>query len=304
MSYIPAAADELTKGQKRWGRIRAWIDQRGNGLRQHITDNMIQYVILCLFVLFIIVALAPRMFVSIYPGELGVLYSRFQGGTVTDHVYSEGFHVIAPWDTMTKYNVRVQEVACDVPILSKEGLQVKMNVSIRFYPEKTLLGFLHSDVGPDYVDRIVKPEVIANLRAVAAGYPIEELYSSVTPFERAVNESLERVARKYIVLDAVAVKSIDLPAKVQEAIEEKLSVAQRVATYQYKLELETLEARRKQTEASGIRRYNETINSSLNANVLKWEGINATKALANSPNTKTVILGNGSKELPVILGKD
>ena len=48
----------------------------------------------------ILVFLWPRIFVSVYAGELGVLYSRFFGGTILDRVYQEGLHFITPWDTL------------------------------------------------------------------------------------------------------------------------------------------------------------------------------------------------------------
>jgi len=35
---------------------------------------------------------------------------------------------------------------------------------------------------------------------------------------------------------------------------------------------------------------------------LKWKGIEATQEIAESPNTKVVIIGNSSGDLPIILG--
>ena len=37
------------------------------------------------------------------------------------------------------------------------------------------------------------------------------------------------------------------------------------------------------------------------AELLKWKGIEATERLADSPNSKLVIMGNGKDQLPVIL---
>jgi regulator of protease activity HflC (stomatin/prohibitin superfamily) len=37
-------------------------------------------------------------------------------------------------------------------------------------------------------------------------------------------------------------------------------------------------------------------------NLLKWKGIEATRDLANSSNSKVVIIGSGKEGLPVILG--
>ena len=52
------------------------------------------------------------------------------------------------------------------------------------------------------------------------------------------------------------------------------------------------------------KKANEIINSSLTGNLLKMRGIEATSALANSPNSKVVIIGNSKDGLPIILGGD
>lgn len=280
-----------------------WFSGGIERIRRHFGDNTVPYLLLTLFVLFIIVALAPRIFVSIYPGELGVLYSRFGGGTVTDRVYGEGFHIVAPWNILTKYNVRIQTERLRIKVLSKEALPVVMGIAIRYCPEKSIVGFLHAEVGPDYKNKIVVPEVVSMLRATAGLYTAEELYSSPLPFQHAVNKSLEQIARKYVALDTVVVTSVELPKRVRQAIETKLSEQQAAQAYVYKIERETLEAERKRIEADGIRDYNNTIGA-VNPSVLKWKGIEATDKLAKSKNSKVVVIGNGSKGLPIILGGD
>jgi len=38
--------------------------------------------------------------------------------------------------------------------------------------------------------------------------------------------------------------------------------------------------------------------------LLKWKGIEATEALAKSPNAKVVVIGNTKDGMPIILGGD
>lgn len=297
-------ASEMTDKQTILPERASWVARAQQAVRQHFAENMVPYLLLVMLLLFIVVALAPRIFISIQPGHLGVLYSRFGGGTVTTKVYPEGLHLIAPWDSLTSYDVRVQQEPMTITVLSREALPMKLAISIRYYPEKSILGFLHSDVGPNYKNKIVIPEVVSVIRTIAGQYSAEELYSSQLPFEQAVNQSLEQIARKYVVLDGVDVKSIELPKSVQQAIEEKLQEQQLAAAYQYKIQCAILEAKRKRIEAEGIRQYNKTIQSSLSPDVLKWNGIQATKELAQSKNAKVVIIGNGSKQMPIVLGGD
>ena len=59
---------------------------------------------------FILLYLYKSLFITIESGEGGVLYKKFGGGTDLEQTYSEGFHVIAPWNSMMIYEVRQQEV--------------------------------------------------------------------------------------------------------------------------------------------------------------------------------------------------
>jgi thioredoxin reductase len=81
----------------------------------------------------------------------------------------------------------------------------------------------------------------------------------------------------------------------------KLEEQQLAEAYEFKLEREKKEADRKRIEAAGIRDYNTMIESSLSENVLKWKGVEATRDLSKSENSKVVIIGGGKDGLPVIL---
>jgi regulator of protease activity HflC (stomatin/prohibitin superfamily) len=74
--------------------------------------------------------------------------------------------------------------------------------------------------------------------------------------------------------------------------------------YEYKMEQTKQESARQQIEANGIKAYNDTLAASLTPNILKWEAIEATKKLSESPNTKTIIMGNTSTTLPMMLSGD
>ena len=52
----------------------------------------------------------------------------------------------------------------------------------------------------------------------------------------------------------------------------------------------------------GIREFQQTVTQGISDSYLRWRGIEATLQLAQSPNTKIVIIGSGKDGLPVILG--
>ncbi len=71
---------------------------------------------------------------------------------------------------------------------------------------------------------------------------------------------------------------------------------------QFVLMKETQEAERKRIEAKGIADFQRIITQGLSKNLLLWKGIEATEKLAESSNSKVVVIGSGESGLPLILG--
>lgn len=275
--------------------LSAWI-------RGRIDMHLPGCVVGVLLFLFGVAYLWSNIFITIHAGELGILYRRFSGGTVVDKVYGEGLSVIWPWNLMTVYNVRYQTIPHHLEVLTRKGLKITVNLSIRYRPETEVLGVLHQVVGPDYLQKIVIPEVEATLRAVLGQYHAAEIYTTKKGIvQQVVNESLEQVSQRFVKIDNVMITGLELPLKIKEAIETKLEGQQMAEAYEFKLDLEKKEAERKRLEAAGIRDYNTMIESSLSEKVLKWKGVEATRDLSKSANSKVVIIGGGKDGLPVIL---
>lgn len=70
---------------------------------------------------------------------------------------------------------------------------------------------------------------------------------------------------------------------------------------EFVLEKERKEADRKRIEAQGIADFQKIVATGIDERLLRWKGIEATEKLANSPNTKVIIVGSGKDGLPVIL---
>jgi regulator of protease activity HflC (stomatin/prohibitin superfamily) len=252
---------------------------------------------------FALVYFAPTMFVTIHSGQVGVLYLRFFGGTQTDHVLGEGLKVVMPWDHLFIYSTRVQEVKDEMNVLTKEGLQVKLYLSIRYHPEPDMVGMLQQKVGPDYRDRIVVPEVESAMRRIMGQFGMDEVYGSKRGLvQKVINQSLESISQEFVKVDEIVIRRVELPHQLETAIETKMTQKERVQAYEYKLKQAELEAKRLKIKADGLKQYNNILNSSLTPAILRWKGIEATEQLAKSPNAKTVIIGPKGSDLPVILG--
>jgi hypothetical protein len=75
-----------------------------------------------------------------------------------------------------------------------------------------------------------------------------------------------------------------------------------IQEYKYRVQREAEESQRKMIEANGIEAFERTVSQGISDSYLRWQGINATLALAQSPNAKIVVIGSGKDGLPIILG--
>ncbi len=265
--------------------------------------NRLQMIMTFLVTLFLFVYFLPHILVFVNAGEGAVKWKRFSGGTQIDRVYGEGSHFIWPWDKMHLYNLRTQEVRDSVDVLTLNGLTIHLDLSVRFYPNRNILGLLHKNVGPEYPTIIVLPEIEHVVRTVIGQYRAEEIYTAQNAIvERIVSESYREVEERYISLDDVLIRRIYLPEKIQSAIQRKIEQQQLVQEFDFRLQSAMKEAQRKRIEAEGISNYNKIIKDSLTDEILKYQGIEATKELAKSENAKVVVIGSGDDGLPIILG--
>src|SRR5690606_8285841 len=123
-------------------------------------DKLPKIALPLVFAFIVLIILISKSAVTIGSGQAGVLYRTFGGGVVTDEPpLGEGFQVVAPWNNVTIYEVRQQEVFEKMNALSSNGLDIKLDASIWFEPKRQVLGKLHKEKCEDYVQRDVLPVI-------------------------------------------------------------------------------------------------------------------------------------------------
>ena len=266
-------------------------------------QHKLPYITVSFLILMIIVVFFWNyIFITIKPGEAGVLFRRFSG-TEIDYVYAEGVHVISPLDTMNIYTVRKQVTFHEFDILTNKGLRVHMSVAIRYQPEYDLLGVLHQEIGPEYVSTVIIPQTESVMRKELGQYTAEQIYTNEAGLlTNAILLAVEEVGRNFVEVKDIIIRNIQLPDSVKNAIEEKLIKEQISKSYEFRLQTAIKEAERKRIEAEGIKAYQNILNQSLTNQLLKYKGIEATLELSKSPNAKVVVIGTGKDGLPIILG--
>jgi regulator of protease activity HflC (stomatin/prohibitin superfamily) len=225
---------------------------------------------------------------------------------VTDKApLSEGFHIIAPWNKVYIYNVKQQEFfEGNMQVLSSNGLEISLDVSVLYQPIYNELGLLHKTKGENYVNIVLIPQIRAVARSVVGRYTPEQLYSTKRDaIQNEIYEETQKVVEnQHIQLNAVLVRDVSLPLAIKEGIERKLIQEQEALEYEFRIEKAKQEAEKQRIDAEGKAAANRILSASITNMILKEKGIEATKELSTSPNAKVIVIGSGEDGMPIILG--
>lgn len=239
---------------------------------------------------------------SISPGYEGTF--SYLSGYEIETTYSPGTYLKAPWTDLIQYDIRQRQDMQKMAVLDKNGLDVNVEISVQFHIKKGMSGHVHNEIGTDYDDRFIIPQLRSVARQVIGKYTAEQLYSTMRDsLQSLIFHSLEPTfAEKYFVLEAVLVRDVNLPEQLKSAISMKQVKEQENLQMDFILQRERKEAERKLIAADAESKANNIINESLTDKVLQAQGIRATLELAKSPNTKVIVVG-GTDGLPMILGQ-
>ena len=249
----------------------------------------------------IIGALAQSI-ISVPAGHVG-LKDLF--GHVSDSSLSPGIHLVNPLLTIREMDVRTQEINETATVPSKEGLNVRLDISILFRLSAPDAPDVYKTIGIDYQNVFVIPQLRAKVRGATTAYEAKALYTSQRQAmaESIFNDLAPVFTERGILLEQVLMRSVTLPTQLAQAIEAKLESEQEAERMRFILDRERQEADRKKIEAAGIAEFQRIVSQSINENLLRWKGIEATEKLASSPNAKVVVVG-GKDGLPLILNPD
>ena len=268
-------------------------------------------------------AIAPSVFVEVPSGHVGVLWLRFFGGTVTDRVFSEGTHLIFPWDRVTMYDVRLRTDTRTYEAVAANGMSMTVDVSLRYRINPPAAGLVHKLAGSDYAEKLVHPEIASLVYEFVSQHKPENFYSvnradiqgfllhearrqfPAPPIDMQSLKLLpattaEDYASVMIRVEDVLVAGVSFPPLVRQAIDRKIEQQQIMEEYDFRIAREIKERDRKRIEAEGVRDFQDIVARNITPEYLRLRGIEATRAFATSQNAKTIIIG-GRDGLPVIL---
>ncbi len=264
-----------------------------------------------LSVLFISIGFVSSCIVQLNAGQIGVqsLFGKIQSRTL-----SEGLNIVNPLVSVRKIDVKTQNYTMSakhnegdiegddaIRALTKDGLELVIDLSVLYRVSASDAPNLIRLVGPDYIDKIVRPITRTKIRDNSVYYDAVELYSTKRDeYQARITKDIEvEFKKRGLILENILVRNITLPETVKKAIEEKIKTEQESQKMQYVLSKEKQEADRKRVEAQGIADYQKIIGEGLSDKQLKYEQIKAYKELANSENAKVIIMPNNGSNIIV-----
>jgi len=260
-------------------------------------------------VLTLIVLSAINPFVMVPAGERAVLFS-LSGGTRT-RVLGEGMHLIVPFvERPIFYDVRTQTYTMSrtpwegevrgedaLAALTSDGQVVTVDISVRFHPDAARLHRLHQSLGPEYVSKVIRPEIRSQTRLALAEYPVEDVFARKREAiqEQIARRLTESLNRSDIVVDEVLLRNIQFSPAFAAAIEEKQIAQQNAQRMKYVLQKAQLEKQQKVLEAQGEARSIDLRGQAIaqNARIVQYEYVRRV-----APNVSTIITTDGGLTAP------
>lgn len=229
-------------------------------------------------------------------GEVGV---KRKLGKYNKTVYTSGLRTYFPLTTtFERVSTRTNNIEVAIIIPSKEGLSIRSEISIlyRVIPKKA--PDILASIGPDFENNVILPVFRSAIADVTSRFLAKDMHSGArATIEEAIKEQMmTNLDGRGLEIEAVLMKSIQLPASLAAAIEAKLAAEQQAQRMEFVLQEERREAERKKIEAEGVRDAQKIITEGLSPQILNFKAIEAFLELSKSPNAK-IIITNGHAPL-------
>jgi len=227
-------------------------------------------------------------------GKVGVVL-RTNG--VDGEPLGEGVHLIGPLADVETYDQRAQEKSEDLDALSADGEMLEAQASVlTFHPVPTELVALAREVGPDYYQILVMPEVRSVLRRVLAAYRADQLDTpAIGKAEREVTDATARRLRPYhIVFDAINLRTLSIASSsgsyraiLETGVKEQEALASRQLPA-----MARQEAEQRQAEARGIAEAHALVAPTISPEILTDAANRAWARLLTAASTRVEVRPN------------
>ena len=193
--------------------------------------------------------------------------------------------------TIIKLPVRTVNVEIQSNLPSKEGLNVQSVISILYHIKKENASEIIENIGKDYEEVVIKSVFRSASADVCSRFFAKDMHTSKrAEIEQEIrNRMSSLLSERGFEIEAVLLKTIQLPPGLYMAVENKLEAEQEAQRMEFVLQRERMEAQRRLVEAEGIRDAQVILQEGISPQIIQWQSIEAFKELANSPGSRVII---------------
>ena len=222
-------------------------------------------------------------------GEVGV---KRKLGKYNNKAYTSGLKFYNPLiATIERVSTQTNNIEVRITIPSKEGLSILSDISILYRIESKEAPEVLRQIGMEYEANIILPVFRSAIADVTSQFLAKDMHSGErSTIEEAIKKQMMiNLSGRGIQIEAVLMKSIQLPKSLAMAIEQKLAAEQAAQRMEFVLQEEQAEAKRKKIEAEGVRDAQLIVAQGLSPVILRFKAIEAFMELAKSQNAKVII---------------
>jgi prohibitin 2 len=222
------------------------VPQETNLMRKYITFGAVGALVLIgLITLF-------SSMRSVDTGRVGVVTKY---GQVTGRELDEGLSFVAPWgiNNVTEYDIKTQKVEASAAAATKDLQDVNATVVLTYNLNRGKVSEVHQQVGANFQQVEIDPQVQEAFKAVSARYTASELITERAKVKQEVLQNLkDRLEAKgrYTIQD-IAITNFTFSAEFNKAIEAVQIANQNVARARQELETVKVNAEKDIAAAQG-----------------------------------------------------
>jgi regulator of protease activity HflC (stomatin/prohibitin superfamily) len=177
-----------------------------------------------------------------------------------------------------------------------------MNVIYHPIPEE--IGLLENEIGSDYVNKLIKPKLEDIALTVIKQFDYKSIIADKKDDVKLLIEKMmqDEMSTRHIVIEEIKISDIIISSDIEASITRVVKAEQLMLEQKYVKERALEEKEIKLIQADAEAEANLKVQPTLTSQILQFKGIEATKEIAKSPNSKVIVIGNGEGDLPIILG--
>lgn len=222
-------------------------------------------------------------------GEVGV---KRKLGKLDPKTMESGARLFNPLTTtVIKIPIRTVNVEIQSNLPSKEGLNVQSVISILYHIKKENASEIIENIGTNYEEVVIKSVFRSASADVCSRFYAKDMHTiKRAEIEDEIKTRMQDLlASRGFEIEAVLLKTIQLPPGLYMAVEDKLEAEQEAQRMEFVLQRERLEADRRKVEAEGIRDAQKILQEGISPQIIQWQSIEAFKELAKSPGSRVII---------------